>query len=311
MKDAPDKIAILMACYNGDRYLKQQINSIIHQSHQNFELWVSDDGSSDQTLKILSSYQEKLGKHKLKILQGPKCGFIENFMSLIVRDDIKADYYAFSDQDDIWQKEKIKTALIHLKHKASELAGLYTSRTEMIDEFGVPTGKFSPKFKKCPCFANALIQNIAGGNTMIMNHHAREVLKKTWKSQEIINYDWWVYLVLSGIGAVIIYDPKPYILYRQHQHNIIGENMSMHARLKRVCQLFKGVYHDRNTIHIKALYSISSQFTPENQRILDLFSTSRNQSFLPRIFGLFRSGVFCQTFLGHIGLIGAIFLKKI
>ena len=103
MKVSPTEplIAILMCTYNGERFIAEQIDSFLNQTHKNIALWVSDDGSTDGTMIILKKYQEKFPKGRFKIINGPGKGFVMNFLSLICHKDVKADYYAFSDQDDI------------------------------------------------------------------------------------------------------------------------------------------------------------------------------------------------------------------
>ena len=110
-------VAILMCTYNGELYIKEQLDSIQNQDYQNWLLYVSDDGSTDQTLPILKNYQTLWGKSKLHILRGPRRGFQKNFMSLITSKKINADFYMLCDQDDVWLQKKIMTAIEYLKNK--------------------------------------------------------------------------------------------------------------------------------------------------------------------------------------------------
>ena len=95
-------VAILMCTLNGERFLKEQLDSFTTQTHQDWTLWVSDDGSTDQTLEILRATQAEWGADRLKIVEGPRKGFARNFLSLACRAEIEAEYFAFSDQDDVW-----------------------------------------------------------------------------------------------------------------------------------------------------------------------------------------------------------------
>ena len=110
-------VAILMGCYNGAEYLSEQLDSLESQTHTNWRLYASVDGSTDGTLEILQAYQAKWGVDKLIIRQGSRQGFCKNFLSLACDPSIKADYYAFCDQDDVWLPEKIKAAVSYLSKK--------------------------------------------------------------------------------------------------------------------------------------------------------------------------------------------------
>ena len=104
-------VCILLCTYNGAKYLKEQLNSIESQTYTNWRIIVSDDGSTDETLTLLHDYQNKWGTSKLEIRKGPQLGFCKNFLSLACDPTIRADYYCFCDQDDVWLDEKISIAV--------------------------------------------------------------------------------------------------------------------------------------------------------------------------------------------------------
>ena len=114
--------------------MKAQLNSIASQSFQNWFLKVSDDASSDETIKILNNYKCQWGDQRISIKMGPGKGFASNFFSLIYDQSFQADYYAFSDQDDVWEKNKLEKGLNWLKKISPEIPALYCSRTRLIDE---------------------------------------------------------------------------------------------------------------------------------------------------------------------------------
>ena len=105
-------VAILLCTFNGGRFLSEQLDSLEAQSHQNWLLIASDDGSTDQTLKILRQYQKKWPQGKLIIRSGPQKGVCQNFLSLACDPELQADYSAFCDQDDVWLPEKLSIALL-------------------------------------------------------------------------------------------------------------------------------------------------------------------------------------------------------
>ena len=142
------------------------------------------------------------------------------------------DYYAFSDQDDIWEINKIELALKKIKDFNSSKSILYCSRTAYYSEDCLKKMGSSKIFKKKPDFRNALLQNIAGGNTILLNKKARNTIIKTLKSDEFVSHDWWCYQVIAGSGGEIIYDLNKTLKYRQHNNNLIGKNTSYFEKLK-------------------------------------------------------------------------------
>ena len=308
--EASSKVAILLCTYQGQRYLHEQLNSFVTQSHKNWELWVSDDGSKDGTHAILAEAVNDWAPGKISVQNGPQEGFCANFLSLTCKPDIKADYYAYSDQDDIWKPEKLARALAFLSKVPKGTAALYCSRTRVVDANDKPIG-MSPLFTKTPSFANALTQNIGGGNTMVFNEVARQLLIAASEKVNVVTHDWWAYLLVSGCGGQVFYDPQPTVRYRQHGSNIVGMNSSLQGRLKRILQLFQGRFREWNDLNIKALASVRGRLTPRNQQVLDQFVAARQTSLLPRMVGLKSSGIYRQTLFGKLGLIAAAVFNKI
>ena len=106
-------ICILMSTYNGEKYLAEQLQSIENQTYTNWRMIISDDGSTDDTLKIAKQFQEKWGNNRLEIRQGPQNGFCQNFLSMACDANVRADLYAFSDQDDVWMTDKVFRAVAY------------------------------------------------------------------------------------------------------------------------------------------------------------------------------------------------------
>ena len=304
------KVAILLCTYQGQQYLQAQLDSFVAQTHTNWELWVSDDGSKDGTHAILNQALKAWGKDKISIHNGPKEGFCANFLSLTCKADIKADFYAYSDQDDIWKAEKLERAVAALSTVPKGVPGLYCSRTRVVDADDKPIC-MSPLFTKTPGFANALMQNIGGGNTMVFNEAARQLLIEAGEKVQVVTHDWWAYLLVSGCGGQVFYDPKPTVRYRQHGSNLVGMNNSWPARLKRIVQLFQGRFREWNDLNVSALLRVRSKLTTDNQVTLDKFIEARQQPVIPRLKGLKKSGIYRQTIFGSLGLVVAAIFNKI
>lgn len=123
-------VQVVMSTYNGEKYLKEQIDSILSQEGVDVRLYIRDDGSSDRTTDILASYQE----HKnVKIEKGNNLGFAKSFLTALDECD-EADYYAFSDQDDVWEKDKLSTAIEILEEESQSTPLLYCSALQRVDE---------------------------------------------------------------------------------------------------------------------------------------------------------------------------------
>lgn len=305
------KVSILMCTYNGQRFLAEQINSFERQSHFNWSLAISDDGSTDKTLEVVRSCASDWPRERLKIFSGPKKGFAANFLSLTCRAEVQADFYAWSDQDDIWNEDKLETALMWLQSVPAKVPALYCGRTQLISELGIAAGQ-SPKFSQPPKFANALVQCIGGGNTMVFNHAARELLREAGPHIAIVSHDWWAYQLVSGArGGVVFYDPHAKTLYRQHKSNLVGSNAGWYARLYRLWMVLHGRFHEWNRKNIRALEVMSHRLDQQSVETLSNFKTARDQPLFPRLAGIRRSGVYRQTLGGNLGLLFAALIRKI
>lgn len=303
------RVAILLGTYHGQQFLVDQLDSIAAQSHTNWQVWASDDNSQDNTHAILEEYRANWGG-ALSVMSGPSEGFATNFLMLVCNASIQADYFAFCDQDDIWEPGKLTRAIEWLRTIPNEIPALYCSRTRLVDNENRDIG-LSPLFIKSASFANALVQNIGGGNTMVFNQAARNILCEAGSSVEVVSHDWWTYLLVTGCGGKVFYDPVPSIRYRQHQENLVGHNSNLFARWKRICMLVRGRYKKWNNINLKALKLVYANLTPENKEIYNKFSSARNSWVIPRILGLAISGVYRQSLLDNVALAIAAFLGKV
>ena len=302
-------VSILMSVHNGARFLAEQIESILLQSYKHFVLYILDDDSCDKSSAIIAEYisnnPEKIYYHKAL-----NNNFRTSFLQLVCNEKINSNYYAYSDQDDIWEQDKLKVAVEFLQTIPKDTPALYCSRTTIVDKDN-QTLSLSPLFKRTPSFANALVQNIGGGNTMVFNHAAKSLLENAGSDIKVPSHDWWTYMLVLGCGGKVFYDPNPYIRYRQHDANLIGANNSFGARLARLKMLLQGRFKQWSNQNIAALKIIEDQLTPANRTILNQFALARNKSLPLRFVGVRGSGVYRQTTFGNIGLIVATILNKI
>jgi glycosyltransferase involved in cell wall biosynthesis len=303
-------VGILLCTYNGARFLAAQLESIEAQTHKNWFVVASDDGSSDQTLEILLHYQAKWPLGQLVIRNGPQKGFCQNFLSLACDPDIKADYYAFSDQDDVWLPEKLAVALNTIAiHQNPEVSFLYCGRTTYVTEALKPCGA-SPLFLFPLSFRNALVQSIAGGNTMVFNQPAKSLIEKAG-IQDVPSHDWWLYQLISGAEGDLYYDTIPRLLYRQHEESLVGGNNSLTSKLERINMLLAGRFQNWNTQNITALNAVKHLLVKNHQEILALYEKLRVAKLIDRFRLMEVCGLYRQTRRGTFSLFLAALLKKI
>ena len=303
-------VAILLCTFNGARFLTEQLNSLEAQIYEDWYLVVSDDGSSDGTLEILLEFQERWPAGKMVLRQGPKRGFCENFLSLGCDPSIRADYFAFCDQDDVWLATKLQVAVDYFDDKGQvNLPRVYCGRTAYVKENLKPCGT-SPLFVFTRNFRNALVQSIAGGNTMVFNHAAKSLLEQAGRVL-VPCHDWWIYLLVTGAGGEVFYDPKPQLLYRQHRHAVIGGNDSVYSRIERIWMIVLGRFQSWNTQNIEALNQASNLLTSSHRETLALFQSLRGAKFVDRFRLMEVCGLYRQTRRGTLSLMLATIFKRI
>ena len=226
-------VQVLMSTYNGTDYLREQIESILAQDHPHVHLLVRDDGSSDGTVSVLREYED--AHEDVRVVAGENLGVVQSFFRLLELAD-EVDYYAFSDQDDVWKPSKLSRAVAMLEEERrfDEEPLLYFSRLEFVDEDLNRLGG-SPEVKVIG-FQNALVQNQCVGCTSVFNAPARRLVVQNLP-EEALMHDWWVYAVVSALGRVI-HDPVPTICYRQHSSNVVGDTASRLGRFLRRLRRF-------------------------------------------------------------------------
>jgi glycosyltransferase involved in cell wall biosynthesis len=303
-------VTIVMGTYQGERFLKEQLDSIAAQSHRNWRLYVSDDGSTDKTRAVVQEFGAVLrGRNEVDLVDGPRKGFVANFLTSVCQAR-ETDYYAFSDQDDVWEADKLERALSILESMRKDRPALYCGRTCLVDVAGRSIG-LSPAFLRPPSFGNALVQSIGGGNTMVMNHAARELLRAAGPDIDVVSHDWWTYQLVSGAGGAVHYDLEPRLRYRQHGNNSIGANNTFGARCKRLRLLFEGGFKQWTDRNVRALGKARHLLTRDNLALLDSLVEVRSGSLPRNLLKLYRSGIYRQTWPNNIGLILATAFGKL
>lgn len=305
-------IHILLATYQGERYLSAQLDSISAQSHQAWSLTVSDDGSVDGTVSIVEAFASRHPAHRITLLKGPGRRSTANFFHLIQHpaETSPDDLYAFCDQDDVWLPEKLARAVAVLRAHALPrgLPQLYCARTQLVDEHLNPMG-LSDAPGRPLAFSNALMQNVASGNTMVFNRSLLQLLKQVSPANSVW-HDWTAYQVATACGGAALYDPEPVLLYRQHAANVIGASRSGWDQVKRIKLILRGQYREWGDKTELALMDLESQMTLSSRRDLERFRSMRRAGGpLRRCWAGLRSGLYRQTPAGQLGFLIALLLR--
>ncbi len=270
-----DPITVLMATCNGAAYLEQQLRSITIQSRPPTQLIISDDGSTDDTPDILARFINN-APFPVTTITGPQKGVAQNMLALQAL--APQGYVAFADQDDVWMPDKLARSVEALSKIPANRPALYTARRIITDADMNPKGITKP-LRRSPGFANALVQNIAPGNTIMLNPTALALAQSA--AGELTTHtppyhDWWLYQLVTGTGGKVIFDPRPTLYYRQHKGNYLGAGKGISKRLQRLKALFDGTYHGWLMAQAQALECSSDRLTAEARDQLALFLQALN-----------------------------------
>jgi glycosyltransferase involved in cell wall biosynthesis len=294
------EVAILMGSFDGARFLAAQLASIAAQTHAAWHLHVSDDGSRDATRAILADFAAGAGRGRVTLHEGPRAGFAANYLGLAGNPAIRAEAFAFADQDDVWHPDRLARGVARLAALPPAVPALTGGRTRLIDEAGAPLG-LSPEFRAPPGFGNALVQSIAGGNTMLFNASAKRLFEAV-PGVAVVAHDWWAYQLVSGAGGTVIYDPVPAVDYRQHGANLIGGNQGLGARWTRMRMLMAGRLAEYTDLNLAALEAAAPLLTPEARATVALLREARARGPLGRLARMRRLALYRQTRGGTVSL---------
>ncbi len=219
-------LAVLLATYNGERYLKEQIDSLLSQTYNDFIVYIHDDGSSDKTVEILSKYeQNNPGKIRILTYAGTG-GARNNFFSLLQR--VEADYYMFCDQDDVWLPDKIEISFKTLseleRNNPDRPALVFTDLIVVDHDLRIQADSFMAIWKYIPeeyKLNNLLRSNIAPGCTIICNKPCRDIAVQIKNIDNFEMHDHLLMLVAKLCGETRFLNRRT-ILYRQHENNTLG-----------------------------------------------------------------------------------------
>ena len=297
----PAHVVILLASYQGGDHIATQLESIAAQTHRSWSLIVSDDGSRDDTCRIVRDFADRMAPGQVQLVQGPAQGATANFLSLIDRTPEGA-MIAFCDQDDKWLPNKLEWAVDYLA--GQDGPSHYAARTIIADMQLRPVAQ-SRHFPRPLGFRNAAVQAIMAGNTSVFNAPAAKLLRQgagSARLAEVVSHDWWAYQLTSGAGAALWHDPRPVLLYRQHDQAEVGRNDTLPALAVRMRKLLAGEFGMWMAANHAALVPMRDHLTPENRWILDQIGMMLSQSGPKALLTMRRAGLYRQTAAGSAAL---------
>lgn len=254
------KVQVLLSTYNGEKYLRQQLESIVAQTiFPEVSVLIRDDGSDDGTKEILKEYE---ARYNFEVFYGKNLGISKSYEWLMLHSSRNCAFFALCDQDDLWLPNKLEIACAVLAKHDSNSPLLYVGRSRITDEKLNSIG-VSVKPQRIS-FYNAMVQNVCPGHNQVFSKSLMDYLIRTSIGSAYV-VDWWVYLTASGIGE-IVFDDRFFTLHRQHGHNAVGYMISPFKQLiLRTKRLF-GNEASAITKQLKAFYDCCSLSLPVEYR---------------------------------------------
>ena len=274
-----EKVDVLIATYNGEKYIKEQIESILSQTYQNIQLIISDDCSTDKTREILKQYEQS---DKIKIFyQEKNLGYIKNFDFLL--NQVESDLYMLSDQDDVWKPEKIEKSVEKLKKENLDLVfGDLEAVDENLNTIYESFDKYMKldrKIKKCiGSYKLQYLYNCITGCTILSKkEYLNKILPLPTNSKYMV-HDYWIGLIVS-LNGKIGYINEKYIKYRQHSNNQVGLGKETYKfkKLDQVRNLFIEVKLGIFETYVQNADRFPENLIIQNKQALDYYKTLKNK----------------------------------
>lgn len=256
------RIQILLSTYNGEKYLREQLDSYLKLNNfSEIKVLIRDDGSTDGTVKILEGYKEKYG---FELILGDNIGLADSMFELMRNCDMECEYFSFSDQDDVWLPEKLERAVAALDKESSKIPLLYSARSFLTDSQGNVYSELEAPKRKIS-FYNAMLQNVCAGHTQVCNRTLLQIVRTRY-SDKIFVIDFWFYMIATAIGNVI-FDNQCTTLYRQHGNNTLGHETGFIKKNVNRIKRLKNNEIKNNAIMLKDMYKLYSDVLPDEYKI--------------------------------------------
>ena len=253
-----NKVCVLMSTYNGEKYVKRQIETLLYQKEVDISIVIRDDGSSDSTVDVI----KKIESPRITIIEGENLGFAQSFWNILKIVD-GYDYYAFCDQDDIWCNNKLIEAI--KKIRDYNMPALYTSDVIAVDSKENIIKKNAFGVQGVINYKESLIKSILPGCTFVFNKQLKKELCKY--DGYLISHDWITYAIANLLG-IVIFDRNSYIYYRIHDNNTIGINNKMTTFKRKIKRFFCSDMRNTRSKVVMNIYRIyGEKLDLEEQKI--------------------------------------------
>jgi len=302
-----DTVDILLATYNGKKYLGKQLESILQQTHKELRIVVRDDGSSDGSYALVEAYARN-DRRVLLLPSAGRLGVRANFSRLM--EHVRSDYILFSDQDDVWKKEKVYMLLSRMKEMervhGRRMPLLVHSDMQVVDSTLRPIAHSFWRYARlnpyrCRTINKLLIQNTVTGCATLINSPLLEIAAPI--PEEAIMHDWWLALVAAAFGRIGIED-SPTVLYRQHGNNTVGaQKFGSWRHLKRGFTYFLRGDSSKNMQAVAFYDRYYSQLNEKQKKLLDIFLSLPNHSYLRSRYLMLRHSILKSGLLRNCALL--------
>lgn len=307
-----NKVLIMLSTYNGQKYIREQLDSLYAQKDVDIHILVRDDGSKDSTVDILKEYQVKYGK--MTIHADENVGAAKSFYRLMdysMKHYPHYDYYAFCDQDDVWKQDKLKN-LIDEAGKSSNRYKLVYSNVYVTDE-KLNIKKELNKNPQISIYSN-IVASGQLGCTQLFNYALLEkaciISLQTKDNDYLPLHDGWISLVAFSLNGEVMYCKKPTMYYRQHSSNVVGNKNS--NILKTIIRRIKRFYATPNRKSLKCQYVLmylNNEISEKNRNILEQCAWYK-KSILRRIKLAFNSSFYENDFIKNCGFTLSVLFGK-
>lgn len=275
------RVLVLLSSYQGERYIAEQLDSLLGQSYQALDIVVRDDCSTDATRSILHDYEQKSGH--ITVIEGDNVGCARSFWLLLQYAKAHLEdyaYFAFCDQDDYWLEDKVSRAVAQLEQAQEEGPCLYCSNLTYTDAELHTLGLKRQGLPETTNKAKSLVESFATGCTMVFNRALLQVAT-SYDVQRLHLHDLWLFHSCMFLGK-IIYDPQPYILYRQHRNNEIGAKSTFIQRLHSKMKSFKTLktQHFREIEAQELLKAYDTLLSVDDRKLISFVATYRQHWWL-------------------------------
>ena len=294
MDRQPD-IAILLSTRNGAAFLDAQLDSLLAQSHTEWQIFWRDDGSDDATLAMMHDFASAAGAGRGVDLNdnAGHVGVTASFLSLLRRAP-RGRIVAFADQDDVWLPEKLARGVSALAGVARGRPGLYCARQHLVGADLTPI-RLSAPVRGHVGFPESMTQNVATGCTVMLNADAASLLADAQAPPSATLHDWWAYVLVSASGGAVVADDTPTVLYRQHAHNAVGVPLSPARRALAAIRRGPNVFMRTFRAHMEALAAQPELLSPAARESLALISDGLHDGWSLRLRALRHPGLRRQS----------------